>query len=72
MISMTESETIKNYVSRLAEGIEALGETESTEVVKEVKAHLYDAIAETDGDENAVLQQFESAEELAARILEER
>jgi uncharacterized membrane protein len=69
---MIESDAVKNYLSRLAESIEALGETESAEVVKEVRAHLYDAIAETDGDENAVWQQFGSPEVLAARILEER
>jgi uncharacterized membrane protein len=60
------------YLRRLADGLDALGPTETQEVLLEVRSHLRDAIAEAGGDEAAALVGFDTPDALAAHILEER
>ena len=62
----------ERYLQQLADGLEALGPTETSEVLAEVQSHLTDAIAEAGGDESEALARFGSPELLATRILEER
>ena len=60
------------FLQQLADGLEVLGPTETSEVLAEVQSHLADAIAEAGGNESEALAQFGSPDLLAMRILEER
>lgn len=62
----------EQYLVHLAEGLEALGPEETNDVIAEVRAHLAEALADSGGDEDAVLDRFGASDALAARILEER
>lgn len=60
------------YLQQLADALEPLGPTETSEVLSEVWSHITEAVADTDGDEAQVLARFGSPEAFAAGILEER
>ncbi|MCL5736112.1 MAG: DUF1700 domain-containing protein [Actinobacteria bacterium] len=62
----------ERYLRRLADALEALGPTETSEVLTEVWSHVTDAIADAGSSEEEVLARFGDPEALAARILEER
>lgn len=62
----------EQYLVRLAEGLEALGPEETNDVIAEVRAHLAEALADSGGDEDAVLNRFGGSDALATSILEER
>ena len=62
----------ERFLQQLADGLEALGPTETSEVLAEVQSHLADAIAEAGGNESEALAHFGSPDLLAMRILEER
>ena len=65
------SET-EQYLRRVADGLEALGQTEADEVLAELATHIAEATAEAGGDESKALAGFGSPDLLAARILQER
>ena len=65
-------DAVSQYLQRLAEGLEALGPAETSEVLSEINSHLTDAIEESTGNEAAALAKFGSPDDFAARILEER
>jgi hypothetical protein len=70
---MTESlNASERYLLRLANGLEALGPAETSEVLAEIGSHLAEATMEANGDESVALAHFGSPEVLATRILEER
>lgn len=66
------SSASERYLQRLADALEALGPTETSEVLAEVWSHISEAVADAAGNEDDVLARFGSPEVLAARILEER
>lgn len=63
---------LQQYLVGLADGLEVLGPDESAEVLREVRSHIAQAIADAGGDEATALAGFGPPEEFAARILEER
>jgi uncharacterized membrane protein len=65
------SET-ERYLRQVADGLEALGQTEAGEVLAELATHIAEATAEADGDESKALAGFGSPDLLATRILQER
>ena len=68
----TPSDTIALYLLELAEGLAVLGPAETEEIMHEVRTHIAEAVAEAGGNERAALAAFDSPEEFAYRILEER
>jgi uncharacterized membrane protein len=68
----TSSDTVTQYLLELAEDLEVLGPAETEEILHEVRTHITEAVAEAGGDERAALAAFDSPEEFAYRILEER
>jgi uncharacterized membrane protein len=68
----TSPDPVREFLDRLADGIEALGQAEAAEVLNELRGHLDEAMAEAPGDDAGALAAFGNPERLAARILEER
>jgi uncharacterized membrane protein len=66
------SRSVEEYLARLGEALDVLGDPAAAEMVAEIGGHISDAIAERNGDADAVLAEFGTPEALATRILEER
>lgn len=68
----THQDEVSRYLTKLADGLGALGPAETQEVLAEVRSHIQDSLSETGEDSAVVLARFGSPEALAMRILEER
>jgi uncharacterized membrane protein len=68
---MSDPSRSVEYLTRLGKALDVLNE-QAAETVAEIRGHLAEAIAEKDGNAEAVLAEFGTPDALATRILEER